>query len=62
MGTSTTWAPVSPESGRKSHFHVFWGVISFNKYSIKGEDPDKCLSPDLGLLHDFTGHCRPEIS
>lgn len=62
MGPSATWAPVSPGRRRKRHFHVFWGVISFRKYSTKGEDPDKCLGHGLALLHGFTGHHRPENS
>lgn len=62
IDTSATWAPISPERERKRHFHVFWGVIPFNKYSTKGEDPDECLSHDLRILHDFTGHRRLEMS
>lgn len=59
MDTSAT--SLSPVIGRKGCFHVFWGVISFNKYSTNGEDPDECLNHDLGLLHDFTGLSRPKF-
>lgn len=62
MDSSATWAPVSPEKGRKRPLHVFWGVISFNKYSTEGEEPGECLSHDLGLFHYFTGQYRPVIS